>query len=316
MNPTNAPSEKIKTKARELGFSLCGITGPLPQKQIAFYEWWVNQGYGAQMHFLRAQKSRRSHIDKILPGARSVIVCAMRFPGSGETKMGAPEDSGKVARYMQTEDYHNTLLPLFTQLARYVDEACGVEGSLAYVDTGAISERAFGAAAGIGWIGKNAMLIHPEEGSWFWLGEVITRAELSFDSPSADRCGTCRKCLDACPTGAIVEDLRMVDSHKCIAYHNIENRGEIPEHVAAKMNPWLVGCDICQEVCPWNAQSLRKARAEIGEPAAGWLALSELEHISAEDFKGRFSHTSVSRVKHAGLVRNARVLNRNREKKI
>ena len=299
-------TEAIKREALRLGFQLCGISGKLSAKNSEFYEWWVNQGFGADMHFLKTQKKRRRDISEVLPGAKSVIVCALRFPGGPERL--AKADEGKLARYAAGEDYHNRLLPLLSSLAKFTDQKCNSEGSLAYVDTGPIGERAFAAQAGIGWIGKNAMLIHPEEGSWFWIGEVITRAALTPDSPMADRCGKCRACIDACPTQAIFEGIRAIDSRRCLSYLNIENRGTIPKEFETKMGSWVLGCDICQEVCPWNQQTLRTGRKEIGAPPVELVSLEEIMNMTPEQFQHKYKKRAVSRPKLVGLKRNAKAV--------
>lgn len=309
----NALSVYVKNRAAELGFALCGVTGHLGRKETEFYDWWVDQGFGADMFFLKTQKARRKSIDQLLPGARSVVVCALRFPeGVAPVPLDAGERAyGKVARYALHEDYHGRLLPLLETLAREIDERAGTEGALAYVDTGAISERAFAKAAGLGWVGKHSLLINQQEGSWFWLGEIITRAEIAADSPVADRCGTCRRCIDACPTGAIFENLRAVDSRKCLSYWNIEHRGAIPAHLHKPMGDWLLGCDICQEVCPWNAQAARSGRA--GDPPVEYIAVEEILGLSPEEFKTRYKSRAVSRAKLAGLQRNAAIVKKNWE---
>ncbi|HEY8280792.1 MAG TPA: tRNA epoxyqueuosine(34) reductase QueG [Bdellovibrionota bacterium] len=303
----------VKEKASSLGFALCGITGALPRKRTEFFEWWVDQGFGAGMHYLKRQKSRRKSVEEILPGAKSVVVCAMRFPGAPEQK---PEDLetrayGKIARYALHKDYHETILPLLEQLAQSIDSAGGTTGSRAYVDTGALSERAFAAEAGLGWVGKNSLLLNQEEGSWFWLGEVITKAQLAPDSPVADHCGKCRRCVDACPTGAIVEHLRSVDSRKCLSFWNIEQRGNIPQEFHKPMGHWLLGCDICQEVCPWNAHSLKESRKEHGAPPVEYVAIDDLLLLSESEFQHRYKGRAVERAKLAGLRRNARIVKEN-----
>lgn len=307
-------SSAIQTKAHDLGFHLAGISGALSRKEIEFHEWWVSQGFGAEMNFLKLQKQRRKSLEEILPGAKSVIVCALRFPGAPKTQLDPNITYGKIARYALHEDYHGRLLPKLEELARFVDATCGVSGSLAYVDTGAISERSLAVQAGLGWIGKNSMLIHPEEGSWFWLGEVITRAELSTSERISDHCGKCRKCLDACPTGAILEEIRAVDSKKCLSYWNIEHRGAIPDHLHKPMGDWLLGCDICQEVCPWNSHSLKKARSQEGEPPLEYIPVEEILALTEEEFKLRFKSRAVSRAKYAGLKRNAEIVKKNSAK--
>jgi epoxyqueuosine reductase len=310
MSPSELASF-VKSRAGELGFALTGVSGPLARKETEFYDWWVDQGFGADMFFLKTQKARRKSIEQILPGARSVVVCALRFP-EGESPEPADADEkayGKIARYALHEDYHGRLLPLLESLAKEIDAQAGTSGSLAYVDTGAISERAFAQAAGMGWVGKHSLLLNQQEGSWFWLGEVITRAEIAPDSPVADRCGTCRRCIDACPTGAIFENIRAVDSRKCLSYWNIEHRGAIPEKFHKPMGDWLLGCDICQEVCPWNAQASRVSRK--GHPPLEYIAVDEILALTPEEFKVKYKSRAVSRAKLDGLKRNAAIVKAN-----
>jgi epoxyqueuosine reductase len=302
--------EWIKSEASALGFSLCGISGPLEKKYSDFNEWWVNQGFGAGMFYLRSQLEKRKDLEKVFPGAKSVVMLAMRFPGSSREDTPSPEGAGKIARYAVNEDYHELLLPKISELAKKIDEQLQSR-SVAYVDTGAINERAYGAQSGIGWIGKNAMLIHPEEGSWMWLGCILTSAILSPDSPMADHCGKCRKCIEACPTGAILEELRAVDSNKCIPYWNIEHRGAIPEVISSKMGNRLLGCDICQEICPWNSHSLKKSRAEIGEPKLEWMNVDEALNLTKEEFSLRWKNKALSRAKLDGIKRNAQIVKKN-----
>lgn len=311
MPPTpSALSTFAKAKALSLGFHLCGVTGALPRGRTEFYEWWVRQGFGAGMDYLRRQVKRRKSVEEILPGARSVVVVAMRYPGGDSAP--PPDLSerayGKIARYALHQDYHDTIKPLLEQLGQAIDQEAGTTGSLSYVDTGPLSERAFAQEAGIGWVGKNSLLIHREEGSWLWLGEVITKAELSPDSPASDHCGTCRRCIDACPTGAILEGLRSVDSRKCIPFWNIEQKGEIPHTLRKGMGDWLLGCDICQEVCPWNAQSARKGRPE---PPVEWVPVDEILAMEEQEFKARYKGRAVERAKLEGLKRNARIVKEN-----
>lgn len=301
-----------KSKAASLGFSLCGITGPLPRRQTEFYDWWVSMGFGAGMQYLKRQRSRRKNIKALFPAARSVVVCAMRIPGAPPSP---PADLGKraygkVARYAQNSDYHDRLLPLLQELGLALDNAAGTKGAMAYVDTGPLSERALGARAGIGWVGKHSLLINREEGSWFWLGEVITAADLAHDAPGTDHCGKCRRCVDACPTGAILEDLHAVDSRKCLSYWNIEHRGPIPPEMHQRMGNWLVGCDICQEVCPWNAHSERLGREA---PQVEYLASDDLLALSPAQFEEAFRGKAAGRARLEGIQRNARIVKKNFE---
>jgi len=315
--PTPAElSAFVKEKAASLGFALCGVATSLPRRNPEFYDWWLGQGFAAGMHYLKTQKRRRKSFKALLPGAQSVVVLAMRFPGAPDSK---PADHGtraygKVARYAQNQDYHDTILPLLEQLALALDGAAGTKGSLAYVDTGAISERAYATEAGLGWIGKHSLLINPEEGSWLWLGEVITTAVLAPDSPMADHCGKCRRCVDACPTGAILEGLRAIDSRKCLPYWNIEHRGAIPTEFHKPLGDWLLGCDICQEVCPWTSHSLKRARAGIGEPPVEYIAAEEILALDKEAFKTKYKGRALERAKLEGLQRNAAIVKENFDK--
>lgn len=316
MSPS--PSELsafAKERAAALGFTLCGVTGALPRGRTEFYDWWVSMGFHGDMNYLRQQKRRRASIEQILPGAKSVVICAMRIPAPADpaappADLGA-RPYGKVARYALHQDYHARLLPLLGQLAREIDERAGTTRGHFYVDTGPVSERAFAAQAGLGWIGKHSLLINREEGSWMWLGEVITRAELAPDAPATDHCGKCRRCVDACPTGAIVEELRTVDARKCLSFWNIEHRGPIPAELHKPMGNWLLGCDICQEVCPWNAQSARQGR---GSPEVEYVDADELLALTHEQFEERFRGRAIERARLEGLQRNARIVKKNFER--
>jgi epoxyqueuosine reductase len=269
------------------------------------------------MHYLHFQKHRRRSFTEILPGAKSIVVCALPFsgpeadPSPAPPAELAPPQFGKIARYAQGPDYHDVLKEKLDELSAFIDREAGIpeaSKSLAYVDTGALPERAYAAQAGLGWIGKNAMLINPDYGSWFWLGEVITTAALPPSLPHPDRCGSCRKCIDACPTGAILEGVRAVDSRLCLSYLTIEHRGAIPEKFRDKMNDWIVGCDICQEACPWTQRSARAGRAAIGAPPVELLDLNQVSTMEKEEFKRRFGARAISRTKLAGLKRNANFL--------
>jgi epoxyqueuosine reductase len=271
-------------------------------------------GFHGDMHYLRQQKRRRESIEKILPGARSVVICAMRIPAGGAeppADLGA-RAYGKVARYALHQDYHARLLPLLDRLGKEIDEKAGTTRAHAYVDTGPVSERAFAAQAGIGWIGKHSLLINRDEGSWLWLGNVITRAELEPDPSATDHCGKCRRCVEACPTGAIVEHLRTVDARKCLPHWNIEQRKAIPPELHAPMGDWLLGCDICQEVCPWNERS---ARLGHDAPKVEYLAVDELLAATDEELAERFRGHAAERVEPPGLRRNARIVKRNFEER-
>lgn len=318
-------TNKVKEKAQSMGFHLVAVASAKESSWHEFYEWWLQQGFAAGMNYLHYQKEKRKSLRHIHPKAKSVVVCALAFEDKEEEKEEKKEGRekksergekgyGKVARYAKGKDYHLTMKEKLEELARFIDREKNIgeeDKSLAYVDTGAISERSLGKEAGIGWIGKNSMLIHPKEGSWFYLGEVITSIELRPDAPMADHCGTCRRCIDACPTGAILENLRAIDSRKCISYLTIEHKGEIPAQYHTKIGNWLMGCDICQEVCPWNNLRLQKRRKS--SPSASLFPLEEIFSMDKKAFKEKYSKTALSRPKLEGLKRNAKILEENQK---
>lgn len=300
--------EIIIQLAQDLGFPLIGFSGPLEKKYTDLYSWWVQNGFSAGMFYLKTQEEKRTDITQILPGAKTVVICAMPFPGGEPSVINS--EKGAIARYASDKDYHLTLKPLVKQIAQKIDELYSTT-SVAYVDTGPLSERSHAANAGIGWIGKNAMLIHKEWGSWLWLASIITTAEIPYDALSTDHCGKCRKCVDACPTQAILDDLRMIDANRCLSYWNIEHKGNIPREISEHMSPWLLGCDICQEVCPWNEHSLRKARSDIGSPKQETFSLSELQKTTKTDFQKKYLDTALARPRWKGIQRNTDILSKN-----
>lgn len=297
--------QKIIQLAQELGFPLVGFSGPLNKKITDLYSWWIHNGFSAGMFYLKTQEAKRVDLNNVLPGAKTVVICAKPF--HGEPNTNKKNEKAVLARYASGKDYHLELKPLVEQIANQIDRLHSSK-SLAYVDTGPLSERSFAANAGLGWIGKNAMLIHKEWGSWLWLASIITTAEIASDTITTDHCGNCRKCLDACPTDALLNGLRMVDSNKCISYWNIEHRGKIPDAISHKMSPWLLGCDICQEVCPWNEHSLRKARSNMGAPKQESISLTELQSMTKEEFSAKYRQTAFSRPRWEGIQRNAKYI--------
>ena len=308
-------TKRVKDKAKSIGFHLVAVASAKENSRHEFYEWWLQQGYGAGMDYLHYQKEKRRNPKHIHPHAKSIVVCALAFEEEKASTVDQEKKGhGKIARYAKGTDYHYTMKEKLQELASFIDVEKNIPAeskSLSYVDTGAISERSLGKEAGIGWIGKNSMLIHPKEGSWFYLGEVITAAKLQEDTPIADHCGVCRRCIDACPTGAILENLRAIDSRKCISYWTIEHRGDIPKEYHKKMGNWLMGCDICQEVCPWNSLRLQKRRKHA--PSTAFISLQEFSSMDKEQFRKKYAKTPLSRPKLEGLQRNAKILKENQK---
>ena len=292
----------IKARARELGLDACGVTSADPARHAAFYRQWTAEGKAGEMAWLTREPDRRTDPRKVLPGARSIIVAGLNY------WQPQPEGRGRIARYALGEDYHHVLLEKIETLAREITAA----GAMAkvYVDTGPVLEKPLAERAGVGWQGKSTMLIHPKLGPWLLLGEIITTLELEPDAPVADHCGSCSRCLDACPTGAITAPYQL-DARRCIAYLTIELKGSIPEELRPLIGNRVYGCDECLDVCPWNrfARTTREARflARMDQDD-GRDPLHALLEITQPEFKRRFAKSPILRVKRRGLLRNVCVV--------
>ena len=253
---TVSVASSLKTRAIGIGFDLVGITLPAALKDMEFCREWLEKGYGGEMRYLANPK--RADLARILPSVKSIVCVGLiyntPYPYSTEISGGSQVDDsphGWISRYAWGSDYHEVMRSKLEQLRGVLEElAPGVE-SRVFVDTGPVVERAFARFSGIGWVGKNTCLINEQKGSWLFLGVILTNLELTLDLPVPDRCGSCTRCLEACPTGALVEPYVM-DASRCIAYFNIELRGSIPEQYRAAIGKNVFGCDICQDVCPWN----------------------------------------------------------------
>jgi epoxyqueuosine reductase len=297
----------IKAKAFALGFDLVGITELGPAATAPAFDDWLARGYEGEMSYMSRTADKRRDSRLPLEGMRSAIVVAMSY--------GGDQPSGPVARYARGDDYHDVMWERLNGLLRWVGEQreAPVNGK-AYVDTGPLLERDLARRAGLGWFGKNTTLINPRGGSFFFLGALLVDLELAPDAPFiTDHCGTCRRCLDACPTNALV-DAHVLDSTKCISYLTIELKGDIPEANRPLIGDLLYGCDICQEVCPWNQKfglPLReeafKPRAAIAGKDARSLARSLLA-MSDDEFRIAFKGSPMKRAKLRGLKRNAAIV--------
>ncbi len=304
--PLIALEKRITAQAFGLGFDLAGIARLGPAETASAFDEWLARGYAGDMHYLPRAATKRRDARLPVPGAISAIVVAMNY--------GGRSPSGPIARYARGDDYHDVLLARLRTLHNWIADEVGrpVHGK-AYVDTGPLLERDLARRAGLGWFGKNTNLINPEIGSFFFLGALLVDLELEPDEPfEADRCGTCTRCLDACPTSALVEP-RVLDATRCISYLTIELKGAIPEELREPMGSLLYGCDICQDVCPWNVSFAREATEPAFAPrdvVAGKDARTLAREILAMDeaaFRSAFKRSPMKRAKLRGLKRNAAV---------
>jgi epoxyqueuosine reductase len=291
----------IKARARALGLDVCGITGADPVVHAAYYRQWSAEGKAGEMAWLARDPDRRSDPAQVLPGVRSIIVAGLNY------WQAAPPGRGRIARYALGEDYHDILLGKLEALAGEI-RAAGASAK-AYVDTGPVLEKPLAERAGVGWQGKSTMLIHTKLGPWLVLGEILTTLELAPDAPASDHCGSCSRCIAACPTGAITGPYQL-DARRCIAYLTIELKGSIPEELRPLIGDRVYGCDECLDVCPWNrfAQTTREARFLAPEDTSSRDRLHELLEITPHEFKRRFAKSPILRVKRRGLVRNVCVV--------
>jgi epoxyqueuosine reductase len=305
----------IKEKALELGFQKIGIVPaePLREEGVRLEE-WLRLGLNGEMRWMEREPEKRSDPRLLFPAARSVIVMALNYytPHIHKDHENSSDsgDTGKISRYAWGDDYHEVVGEKLRALLDWIRTAVpGAEGKVC-IDTSAVMDKAWAARAGLGWLGKHSNLITKEYGSWVFIGEILLGLELEYDTEIVpDHCGSCRACLDACPTGAIVEPF-VVDSNRCISYATIELRSpELPVQVAENLEGWLYGCDVCQDVCPWNRFEQETAEIRF-EPREGNVAagIDDILALSPETYAERFRRSAIKRAKLSGLQRNARAL--------
>lgn len=297
-------SEAVKARAHELGFLACGITHPGPTAHADRLDAWLAKGYAGTMRYLHRQAARRKDPRGIVPEARAVVVVLDNYyTGEGTDETAAP----RIARYARGRDYHRATGQRLDQLAEFL-RASGARLSRTFVDAGPVPERELAQRAGLGWIGKNTMLIRPDAGSFFFIGSVFTDLPLEVDeSFELDRCGSCTRCLDACPTDAFVEP-RLLDATRCISYLTIEQKGPIPDELAERFAGYAFGCDICNDVCPWNQRFAQPTSIPEFQPTAELSGAEPdfFERMTEEEFSDRFGDTPLERPGLAGMRRNFR----------
>jgi epoxyqueuosine reductase len=298
---------RAKALALEAGFDLAGIARADAPRELAFFAEWVARGHAGELAYLTSQVEKRSDVRAAFPWARSVLSVALQYDTPHPYSTSAPRGRGWIARYAWGDDYHEVMKALLLRVLERLRAEAGPFEARAYVDTGPIVERAYAAAAGLGAWGKNTCLLHPEHGSWFFLGEIVTGLELPADAPRLDMCGSCTACLDACPTGALTAPYTL-DATRCISYLTIELKGAIPEARREGVGRHVFGCDICQDVCPWNRRRRRHGPTAF-EPRPGAVApdLAELASLDEEAFRARFRRSPLKRAKRRGLLRSVAV---------
>ena len=303
--PSNSLADAIKAEAARLGFALCGITGAEPPPHHRSYQQWLAEGRAGEMLYLGRQEPKRGDLSLVLPGAQSVVCVALNYsPEDGPPAPTAEPGSGTVARYARFDDYHETFWARLESLLAFIQaQSPGASGKV-YCDTGPITERDLAMRAGLGWIGKHTNLISRRLGNWFFLGEIILNIPLPADTPETTHCGTCTRCLPACPTGAITAPYQL-DARRCISYLTIELKGSIPEDLRPLIGTRIYGCDDCLAACPWNKFAVRSEDPAVA-PRADLTAPDLLDLLALDDdgFRAKFKNSPIKRTKRRGLLRN------------
>ena len=303
-------TQQIQAHAKELGFELVGVTPAAHSETIARYREWIENGYAGKMHYLEKHLSLKTDVRQLLTEAKSVISLAMNYYTLDPPKALAQDPGrGQISRYAWGDDYHELIRERLLELVTFIKQTAESElKTRVCVDTAPIIEREYAQKAGIGWIGKNTNLIHWRSGSWYFLAEVLVNIVLESDTPELrGSCGTCTRCIEACPTDAIIEP-NLLDSRRCISYLTIELKESIPKALRPEIGNWVFGCDICQEVCPWNSKAV--STTETGfQPRDGNLTpkLLSLVGMTQEEFSRRFKGSPIKRAKRRGFLRNVLV---------
>jgi epoxyqueuosine reductase len=296
----------IKSEAKRLGFDFVGISkAEFLEEEAPRLENWLNKNMHGQMSYMQNHFDKRLDPRILVPGAKSVVSLLLNyFPSQTQVDETAP----KISKYAYGNDYHDVIKDKLNQLLQYIKENIGEVDGRVFVDSAPVLDRAWAQKSGLGWIGKNSNLINKQRGSFFFIAELIIDLELEADGPIKDYCGTCTKCIDACPTEAIVAP-QIVDGSKCISYFTIELKDAIPADVKGKFDNWMFGCDVCQDVCPWNRFSKPHQEPQFN-PASGLLEMTKKEwlELTEETFKKVFKDSAVKRTKFSGLTRNIKFI--------
>lgn len=295
---------RLRSRGLDLGFAKVGFAPAQLPRETPRLEQWLERGYQGEMRWMAREPGRRADAERSLAAAQTVICCALNYyQGPSD---GAVPNRGVVSSYSRGEDYHRVMEEKLEELGAFVEETCDVK-IRRYVDTGPLLEKSYGAAAGLGWLGKHSNLISRRGSSWLFLGEILVPIELPPDTPERNHCGSCSRCIAACPTGAIVEPY-VVDSRRCISYLTIELRGSIPRGLRTGVGNRIYGCDDCQDVCPWNrfAKKSEETRFLPREPLASMDLVSMLK-MSIEEFQAATRRSAIRRARYAGFLRNVAI---------
>mgnify|MGYP001354312626 FL=1 len=293
-------------KVKQLGFDIVGFAkAELLVEETKNLETWVEKGYQATMNYMERNLHKRKDVKEILPTAKSIISLALNY--YTPEKYSNEIDKGKISRYAWGKDYHLVIWQKLNELETELKELEPELETLSYVDTGPVMDKAWAVRAGIGWMGKHTNVINPNIGSWFFIANIITNFEFEYSEIITDHCGTCTACIDACPTNAILSEY-VVDANKCISFQTIENKDEIPVELKGKFDSWIFGCDICQDVCPWNNKFSIATSEKDFYPQNKEISFDEVLALDNNSFKERFAESPIKRTKLYGLKRNAKFL--------
>jgi epoxyqueuosine reductase len=305
VNSRSKNSNLIKTEAKRLGFLSCGISKAefLEEEAPRLEEYLQKQRHG-KMSFLENYFDKRLDPTKLVEGSKSVISLLLNYYPEEQQR----EDSYKISKYAYGTDYHFVIKDKLKSLLEFIQQEIGEVEGRAFVDSAPVMDKAWAAKAGLGWVGKHTLLLSKQKGSFFFVAELIVDLELEYDTPVTDHCGSCTACINACPTDAIVEPYK-VDGSKCISYFTIELKEELPQEMKGKFDDWAFGCDICQDVCPWNRFS-QSHNEPLFNPHPELLSMSkkDWEEITEDTFRKVFKKSAVKRTKYSGLTRNIKFL--------
>jgi epoxyqueuosine reductase len=309
LNSKTKYTQRIKSEAKRLGFLSCGISkAEFLEQEAPRLEKWLNQNMHGEMRYMENHFDKRLDPTKLVDDSKSVISLLLNyFPSEQQKDPEAP----KLSKYAYGTDYHFVIKDKLKQLLQFIQEEIGEVHGRAFVDSAPVLDKAWAAKSGLGWIGKNSNLLTQQVGSFYFIAELIIDLDLEYDTPVTDHCGTCTACIDACPTQAIVEPY-MVDGSKCISYFTIELKEEIPNSYKNQFDNWMFGCDVCQDVCPWNRFS-KPHNEPLFNPKPELLEMSkkDWQEITQEVFSKIFQKSAVKRTKFSGLQRNIRFLKKN-----